>query len=196
MFHSLANASLSPFMLKHAKRLRNALARFLPATPKEWKDIEYFEESWKERISQMARYIPPRSTVMDLGCGRQWLREYLDQCRYVPVDYRSRSPDTLVCDFNRKEFPDVDVDVCFVSGCLEYVEDPAWFIEQIGNHAKRCVLSYCPVDDHYDLRARASLAWKSNLTKADLLSLFAAAGMRVEAEATSMNNCVFSFVRA
>ena len=44
---------------------------------KKWQDIEYFDDKWKERIEQMARFIKNGSTVIDFGCGPMWLKEYL-----------------------------------------------------------------------------------------------------------------------
>jgi hypothetical protein len=178
-----------------AKRVKARLTRARPPMPNEWKDIEHFDESWKGRIREMARYVPSNSVVMDLGCGREWLRDYLDNCQYIPVDYRARSPHTVVCDLNKREFPDRQVDVCFVSGCLEYVEDPQWLVREIAAHSKRCVISYCVLDDFPGVQSRAALGWKNNLRKHELVSLFTANGMRVHSEATSMNNAVFCFVR-
>ncbi|MBK9568932.1 MAG: hypothetical protein IPO53_02690 [Chitinophagaceae bacterium] len=41
---------------------------------KKWQDIEYFDDKWKERIEQMARFIKNGSSVIDLGCGPMWLK--------------------------------------------------------------------------------------------------------------------------
>ena len=141
----------------------------------------------------MASHVPPHSVLMDLGCGRHWLRPLLDQCQYIGVDYRPRSTDTLVCDFNRGEFPDKQVDVCFVSGCLEYLDEPDWFIGEIAAHAERCIISYCILESNPDVRMRAQLGWKNNLKKDQIISLFAAHGMRLEYETTCVNNSIFIF---
>ena len=162
----------------------------------DWKDIEYFDETWKNRIRQMAAFVPPNSRVLDLGCGEMRLRGFLKDCVYIPVDYRARSPETIVCDFNRGEFPDVRADVSFVSGCLEYIENPAWFIGQIAIHSNICVISYCSIEHFNDPAERAALAWKNSFDAKDVVALFMAKNMRVTAQTflPETRNTVFRFV--
>ena len=163
--------------------------------PVNWKDIEYFDETWKNRIRQMAAFVPPGSRVLDLGCGEMRLREFLKDCVYIPVDYQTRGPETLVCDFNRGEFPGVLADVCFVSGCLEYIENPAWFIGQIAAHCHLCVISYCSIEHFDDPAQRSAMAWKNNFDAPGVISLFAAKGMTVTAQTflPELKNTVFRF---
>ena len=183
--------------VKRPKRWFGLLAAVKWWRSRNWKDIEYFDEAWKERIRRMASYVPAQSVVMDLGCGKQWLREYLDRCEYIPVDYCSRSADTLVCDINRGEFPDMSVDVCFVSGCLEYADKPDWLVGKIAAQARLCVISYCAADGVPDPITRASLGWKNSFTKDELVSLFESKGMRPEGNIDDFvpNNPIFKFVR-
>jgi len=43
-----------------------------------WKEMEYFDPAWKQRIETMAALIPKQSqSVLDLGCGKMWLKDYL-----------------------------------------------------------------------------------------------------------------------
>ena len=64
-----------------------------------WKDIEYFDENWKERIRLMSQFIPQGVTVLDLGSGREWLKEVVGENFYTGVDYTRRSSTTIVCEF-------------------------------------------------------------------------------------------------
>jgi len=163
---------------------------------REWKDIEYFNDQWKERIWQMAQYIPPACTVLDLGCGKMWLSEYLRECRYIPVDYCDRGKGTYIYDFNKAEFPNVKADYSFVSGCMEYVESPRWFIEQISTHSGACVISYCGREYFPDLQGRMARGWKNNFSKNELIALFNSFGMVLAEEATTRTqNFIFVFRR-
>ena len=45
------------------KKIFKKLSDF-PKKKQNWKDIEYFDPIWKERISQMVKYIPSNSIVM------------------------------------------------------------------------------------------------------------------------------------
>ena len=35
-----------------------------------WKEFEYFEDYWKDRISKMASIIERETSILDLGCGQ------------------------------------------------------------------------------------------------------------------------------
>jgi hypothetical protein len=140
---------------------------------KTWKDIEYFDERWMERIEKMSKFIDVSESVMDLGCGKMWLQSFLDKSTaYYPVDYVKRSENTIVADFNKKEFPSLNVDVVFASGVLEYIDDPDWFVKQISACSNKCILSYCTMDYFPDIKIRKSAKWVNNLFFKDIENLF------------------------
>lgn len=143
---------------------------FIPV--KKWKDVEYFDEKWEARVSKMAPYILSSESVMDLGCGKMTLKKYLSDNKYFPVDYIKRDADTIVCDFNKHEFPEINSDICFISGCLEYIHDYKWFIDQIGLHSKKVILSYCTTDEFPNIRMRKRNAWINHLSKEEIVGLF------------------------
>ena len=122
-----------------ASLIKNVLGKLSAA--KHWEDFEYFDESWRIRIKEMAVYINNAETVMDLGCGKMWLRDYLHSSNlYIPVDYKNRGEGTIVCDFTKHQFPEKNADVIFVSGCLEYIADYKCFVQKAcreGNDIKR-----------------------------------------------------------
>ena len=140
--------------------------------PQSWKDIEHFDPQWEERIKLMARYIKTGESVLDLGCGTMTLAQIRTDIDYFPVDYAKRSPDTIVCDFNKKEFPSRFTDVGFVSGCLEYVEDYEWFIGKICAGCQRAIISYCTTDQFPDKSERIKNNWVNNLSEKNIVDLF------------------------
>jgi len=144
----------------------------------EWKEIEYFDAEWKDRIRLMANLIEDEQTVLDLGCGQMWLKDYLPPAvtSYHGCDYASRGADTILCDFNQREFPDLTVDLCFVSGCLEYIEDVDWFLNKISQNCNSLILSYCTSNLVPDIASRRSLAWKNHLSHVSLLAKLKSAG--------------------
>ncbi len=161
-----------------------------------WKVLEYFDPSWSKRISEMARFIVPGNSVMDLGCGKMWLRQYIGNSPYFPIDYTFRGEGTIICDFNKKEFPDIKADTAFVSGTLEYVRDPNWFINMIAEHCKQCIISYCTVDNFPILRFRKRQAWVNHFTRDELIRLFSEKGFMLSDESTEIpKNHIFSFVK-
>jgi SAM-dependent methyltransferase len=50
---------------------------------------------------------------------------------YIGIDFVKRSDKTIICDFNKFEFPDVrDADIVFVMGCYEWVRDGRWLLRK------------------------------------------------------------------
>lgn len=162
---------------------------------KKWQDIEFFDSRWKERIKQMAVFIEPNKKVLDLGCGKMWLKEYMpENCIYIPVDYTSRSADCIVADFNKKEFPNVTTDVAFISGCLEYVIDYKWFIRCVSQCSNQVIISYCTIDEFGDKNTRKKYHWVNHLSAQKVIYLFSSLGFRLKTQAkTNDNNHLFVF---
>lgn len=164
---------------------------------KEWRDIEYFDTGWKERIKQMSAFIKPNKKVLDLGCGKRWLKEYLPStCLYVPVDYIRRSDDCIVADFNKKEFPRITTDIAFISGCLEYIKDYIWFIGRVTECSEQVILSYCTTNEFPKKNIRKQYHWLNHLSAEKLVDLFISMGFKLEAEAkTNDKNHLFFFTK-
>ena len=139
-----------------------------------WQDVEHFNMSWKERISYMAQLIDDdTSTVMDFGCGEMWLRDYLSPTvQYFGVDYKRRDGNTIVCDFNRRQFPDGSVDVAFCSGVIEYIEDIAWFLDRLAGLADTVIASYVVTENS----CKRMPTWVNAFSTQELVDMFAKAG--------------------
>ena len=161
-----------------------------------WKDFEYFDEEWKHRIKKMAEFIPESGRIVDLGCGRMWLKEIIDEKNhsYIGVDYTPRDENTIVCDFNLKEFPNIEAEVYFASGVLEYVKNYKWFISNIARHSQRCILSYCPIEVFNNKKERIDLGWKNHLNSFEIIKLFKKANMQLRfLTETNTRNKIFVF---
>ena len=68
-------------------------------------------------------------SMLDVGCGNQQARCVAESINpyiiYYGVDYYRHNPDTILCDFNKGEFPNIKVDVCLISGVMEFLERAA-----------------------------------------------------------------------
>ena len=162
----------------------------------QWERVESFDERWKDRIRQMSSYISPNArSIMDLGCGLMWLREFInDDCQYYGVDYVYRGEGSYLIDFNKKQFLEKNVDACFVSGCLEYVSDYRWFVKNISKFSNECILSYCTLDRFSNKKERRLLSWVNHLTDEELVNLFIQEGMKViKKDITATNNSIYVF---
>ena len=107
---------------------------------KSWREFEKIDADalkkqrtgWKVRAKAMAALIPQSvNSLMDIGCGEGLLREFLrDDIKYYGVDYCKRTERTLVCDINKEKLPDIDVDLYYLGGVIDYVTDIPSFIKQ------------------------------------------------------------------
>lgn len=167
--------------------LTQFIARLIPK--KSWRQVERFDLSWKNRIRVMATFIPEGSTVMDLGCGPMWLKEFLPLgCSYIGVDYIPRCGNCIVADFNKGEFPNCKADVAFVSGCLEYIVQPDAFMSKISDAVPFCILSYCSLEYFPVISERRSRAWINDLTLPALTEIARQKGFGVKIVKQSSNS--------
>ena len=180
--------------MKSARNRIWSRVRSLVKGSRSWEELEYFDENWKKRIAKMASFIVPGESVIDLGCGKMWLKPFLKNNLYHAIDYTQRDENTVVANFNRHEYPDITADVAFVSGTLEYVEDYEWFVRQICSHSNRCIASYCTLECYPALRTRKQKAWKSHLSRSTLLGVFTKNGMKLDEESNAVPlNPIFVF---
>lgn len=118
-------------------------------TPADWSVNEQTlgleQLMWRRRIVLLASWIDAcDKSVMDLGAGHMHLARLLRPgVRYIPVDYKKRFEETVVCDFNQHEFPDAHVDVICCAGIIGYMKEPFWFLEQCMAHARKVLISNC-----------------------------------------------------
>ena len=145
---------------------------------------------------KMASWIEDEKSILDLGCGPMWLKEYLKKSStYYGCDYKNRGNKTIICDFNKKEFPDIKTDLCFVSGCLEYIEDLDWFIKRISETSKTAIISYCPLDNNPFKFMRKKAAWVNHYSSYDIIKLFIEEGFKLHKIDTVTKNIIFKFVK-
>lgn len=183
-------------MGKIKRLIKNLLLYF--KKPK-WQKIEYFDEAWKNRIREMAESIDPGDrSVCDIGCGQEWLRDFLPPgIKYYPVDYTKRSDETIVCDLNKKELPPEAAmqGTIFCSGVLEYIVDYSWFLKSIGQHSKKIILSYCTREEIPDFSVRTGLAWKNHLISSEIVDIMQDCGFSLAKTSMYNKNSIFVFIK-
>ncbi|MBP8968215.1 MAG: polysaccharide pyruvyl transferase family protein [Lachnospiraceae bacterium] len=106
--------------------------------------LGYERVEWRKRTVSMAGFLSPNDhVVMDLGAGSMRLKGLLmPGVKYIPVDYKKTSEQTIVCDFNKSEFPQIYADAIVAAGILGYIDDPYWFLDQICANTSKCIISY------------------------------------------------------
>ena len=161
-----------------------------------WINIEYFNTRWKKRIYEMSKFIEPSDkSILDLGCGKMWLKEYLKpDIIYYGCDYKLRDKNTLVCDFNKMQFPEIFVDICFASGILEYIEDLDWFFDEIRKNCNTFIVSYCILEYNKNIVTRRRNGWKNHLNSTDLIEKIESKGfLLINSSDKIKGNCILKF---
>jgi len=149
-----------------------------------WADMRHLERAWDARATYAANYIPSGAVVLDLGCGRMALEEFLPaDCRYIPCDLARRDERTVLCDFNAAVYPDSqaqEADLVCLLGVLEYIFDARAFLLHLGRWRHPVVMSYCAIEGVGDLEQRRNLGWVNHYSHEQLADLLAEAGFTVE----------------
>ena len=121
------------------------------------------EDRWPTRSALVATFIPPGSSVLDLGAGAGGLANHLPEgCTYTGADL----PDF---DMNHNRWPEGRWDVAVMAGVLEYARYPAAVFRHLHELAPMAIVTYA----HHP--KRRDLMW-NNLSKEDIVALAKKAG--------------------
>lgn len=109
----------------------------------EWKAFEEKNENalavqrngWEKRAEELVKMIPQDvKAILDIGCGEGIVRKKLpSNIKYYGLDYCKRDDDTVICDINKERIPNIPVDLYYMAGVIEYIEDIPKFIKQLEN---------------------------------------------------------------
>jgi len=162
-----------------------------------WADSRSLLPDWEPRTEQLAKLIPPGSTVLEFGAGRMALKKYLPEgCRYTPSDLVDRGDGTIVCDLNAPDTPAFPThDVAVFSGVLEYVNDIDSLIQNIAQFFHVVVASYCDREQVPGRVVRRSQGWVNDYTSGEFEELFARSGFRCDHVEPWLKHKIYRFVR-
>jgi len=138
----------------------------------DWDLMRFRVEMFSEWITKNIR------SVADYGAGKMYLREYLaSDVKYYPVDYIRRSEQTILCDLNLGEFPEIQADAAVCSGVLEFIYTAEKLLAHVCEHTNRMViLSYLGVDKFPDINGRRASAYVSDLSEKQIVDLMESKG--------------------
>lgn len=138
-------------------------------------DFSQAEGPWDYRYQELLTLINDRTvlSVMDCGSGNMSLKKMLgDNVLYYPIDKEKKYPETIVCDLNKGEFPDIYVDVSFLCGILEYVVCFDIFLHNVCQYSKTVLMTYCTLHTHTDVATRMQNGWVNHFTTGELVKIF------------------------
>jgi hypothetical protein len=140
-----------------------------------WESKESFGKTWSRRAELAAAMIQKSKVVCDIGCGMQDLRRELqDGVKYLPMDIKIWTPDTLECEINERNLP-LDyiraAEVTTLLGVMEYLKEPVWVLQQIAENCPALLVSYCTTHRDETTQERARNGWMNAFTAADFEAL-------------------------
>lgn len=103
---------------------------------------------WEYRQKKIASRIPEGSSVLDVGGGKQVLKEFLkNPSEYISIDCQDVAEGTIVADLNKDGFPYEELkgkvfDVAVLQGVLEYIDDIEHLLKMVGLSARNMIVTY------------------------------------------------------
>jgi len=126
---------------------------------------------WIGREQQVAEFIPPNSNVLDLGGWRAYLKETHGKLnKYICVDRHPEAKADIVADFNKNEFPEIELEDCVIVcvGLLEYLKDVPSFLRNIRKYGNKLIVTYL---QRIDFAKPMGDLWLNNYSYVELLDV-------------------------
>jgi len=146
-----------------------------------WTNGVSLDPAWNGRAQCVARQVEAGSVVLDLGAGDMAIERFLPpECTYIPCDLTRRDSRTIVCDFNRGEFPKLEtISVVTALGVLEYIYDARRFLVALAGYRAKILLTYSPTD-FTPVPKRIYHGWVNSFSQKELAREAEMAGLRVK----------------
>ena len=150
------------------------------------------EMEWTERTKAVADIIRKDQTsfvsVVDLGGGLGNLYKYLyDGTIYTSIDLKQWTDQTIVADFNKAEFPDIDIRIepkyVVAQGVIEYIKRKGLFLKGIRKYGDTLILTYrtwSPAQWDEQKKELHKLGVKTRISYDDLKLLLKKSGWKIE----------------
>jgi len=155
----------------------------------QWREIEDGERAdWmlmRKRVQMISEWgwIPDNVTsVADYGAGHMFIREWLPTgTSYYPIDFIDRGNNTIICDFNKHEFPEVAAELSVCTGVLMYVKPAEELLDHICKHTDRSIIfSFVTMEGTPDIGIRRRSGMCQDYTEKQIINMFAARGYNLE----------------
>lgn len=130
-------------------------------------------------------------SLVDYGAGQMYLKTFLSKdVEYYPVDYIKRFDNTIVCDLNTGNFPDLQADVAVLNGVLEFLTTAEDLIKHVCEKtANMIIISYMTVDKFPNITGRRTSGYLSDLTELKIIQLLDDGGFKlVKRESDPLDN--------
>ena len=148
----------------------------------DWMTMESLKPSMEYRVQYLARMLSNDVTsVADLGCGNMDMKKYIkENVEYVPIDYMAHDEDTVVCDLDSKQYPDIWADAMVLGAILEHISNYKELVGWVCNHTKKeVILAYTPIEYLSDINIRKTHGCKNHMSVDEVVNLFESNNMKL-----------------
>lgn len=131
------------------------------------------------RVQMFSKWIDEDiKSIADYGAGKMFLKEYLTHStKYYPIDYIRRTDETIMCDLNLGNFPNIQTDATICSGVLEFITTSESLLKHVcANTNKIIIMSYLTVDKFSSIDGRRTSAYISDLTHNQIIDIMLEGG--------------------
>lgn len=135
-------------------------------------------ELMRKRFQMIAEWgwIPNNvKSVADYGAGHKFIKALLPEAaNYYPIDFIDRGDHTIICDFNKQEFPNIHAELSVCAGVLMYVEPAKELVDHICGHTDRQIIfSFITLEKMPNIDTRRKLGFCQDFTEAQIIDMFA-----------------------
>lgn len=168
-----------------------------------WKDLEHSMEwgTHEGRVERIVGLLPESiASVVDYGEGKGSIRKYLDSSvEYYPVDYVRRSKETILCDFDKDELPNIRTESAICTATLVFLEKTERLIHHLCTYTEcLIVISYVTTDKFSDVDGRRASGYRSDYSEDDIIKMFKAGGFTLKekcADPANRIDTIYVFVK-
>lgn len=149
---------------------------FMPEKTIMWSDLDN-NIDWdlmQHRMVMISKWIDSEvHSVADYGAGQMHLKCYLKpNIKYYPIDYIRRTEETILCDFNKGNFPILKTDASICCGVLEFIYTAEHLLRSAcENTARQIIISYLTLDKFKSIEGRRASAYVSDLTEQQIIDI-------------------------
>ena len=135
-----------------------------------WVNVDIHPIEWERRTEEVAKYIPRGSHIVEIGAGRQHLKDCCPQAlSYFATEYVLGDPEV------HQPVPRGTIVVAI--GVMEYVKDLRLASMQMSLIAPRAIMTFCPtLSEQKEARRKAKVGWRNYLTLNQFLYAFDVGG--------------------
>lgn len=152
----------------------------------DWQLMRYRAKMVSDWISENVK------SIADYGAGKLSLKEFIPmEAKYYAIDYISRSDDTIICDFNKNEFPQIKTELSACLGVLMYIESAKDLVSHLCMNTKNTIiLSYVTYEALPNIEARRYSSFVNDFTEQQIMDFFTTGGFDYKDKKIDLSNNV------